>query len=240
MTRTVPPESTRPLPTCPSAHATVSEGDRESVVVDDIDGAGDDRTAVPRSSVEQVEAYAAALRRAVVQALSHRPPLGGVSLDDVAQEVVLKFLENPVRIMATYREPWIYARASAASRLVDLGRRDRAQRGEGSRLVVSAEGARTRRTVIELDNASEDHHRSISGSVVDSAFTRPVEDLVIDRLVVDEVLSALSADERWLIECVDVWQYTVTEIAAVIGLSRETVSRRLSSLRRSFPREEAW
>jgi RNA polymerase sigma factor (sigma-70 family) len=187
-------------------------------------------TGADAPSVETIEAYAAALRRSVVRALGVRVPPGGFGVDDIAQEVVLAFLENPVRIMATYREPWIYARASVASRIVDLGRRERAQRGEGSRLVETHDGRAPRRVVVCLD---------ATGNAVDleaelAELARGVDEIVLDRLTVDELLAVLTPTERWLLERVEGGLYTVTEIAAVLGLARETVSRRLSTVRRQL------
>lgn len=181
-------------------------------------------------TVGEIEAYAAALRRSVVHALSRRDHAAGFGVDDVAQEVVLRFLEDPCRVMATYHEPWIYARASTSSRAVDLGRRDRAQRGEGSRLVATDDGMRPARVAVCLDSVAEgvDHRVDFIGS----APAPSVEDTIVERLALDDFLAVLNDEERWLLDCVGVREYTVTEVAELLGLTRETVSRRLSSVRR--------
>lgn len=189
------------------------------------------RTAAPaQPTVGDIEAYAAALRRSVVHALSRRDHFGGFGVDDVAQEVVLRFLEDPCRVMATYHEPWIYARASMSSRAVDLGRRDRAQRGEGSRLIATEDGLRPGRIAVCLDSVGDGGDRRVD--LIGSAVVPSVEDTIVERLALDDLLAVLNDEERWLLDCVGVQEYTVTEVAELLGLTRETVSRRLSSVRR--------
>lgn len=190
-----------------------------------------------RPSIGEIEAYAAALRRAVVQALAPLVPTGGFGVDDIAQEVVLTFLHDPLSIMATYREPWIYARASTASRSIDLGRRDRAQRGEGSRLVPTADGFRPRRTAVSLDAGPPDVAATVSGG--SGGHSDGVGDTATDRVTLDLLLAGLDDHERWLLECVHILEYSVTEMAEMVGQSRETVSRRLSSVQRSLREQVA-
>lgn len=194
----------------------------------------DDATRTSRtgsSHAAEVEAYAASLHRVVVQLLRRRHrALGPFAQDDIAQEVVVRFLEDPVRVMSAYTQPVVYAMASLRSRATDFERRERSQRGEGARLVATAEGLRPRRIAISLDHG----HRGTGDRGADwqIADPRSGSEHVLDRMEVEHILSILTVRERGVLLGVDGYDYSVAEIAEILGLRRETVSRLLNRVRR--------
>ena len=97
----------------------------------------------PAPTPEDVACYAAELRRHVLRRLGRRADLTAFDADDIAQEVVVRFLAGPHRVMAAYPAPHIYASASTGSRAEDWRRAERAQRNEGARLVIDAAGRRS-------------------------------------------------------------------------------------------------
>lgn len=186
-------------------------------------------TSTVPSPAAQIEEFAAALRRSVVRVLRSQGGHTAFEIDDIAQDTVMRFLEDPCRVMEAYPAPWVYARASLRSRSSDFARRERSQRGEGARLVAGRHGSTTRRVAVSLDQGG----RGADGRPLDLQIADHRQDVerVLDRIQVDELLRLLTVRERAILLGVDGHDYTVVEIAEALGLRRETVSRLLARIR---------
>jgi RNA polymerase sigma factor (sigma-70 family) len=189
----------------------------------------DPMTSTAPSPAAQIEEFAAALRRSVVRVLRSQGGHTAFEIDDIAQDTVMRFLEDPCRVMEAYPAPWVYARASLRSRSTDFARRERTQRGEGARLVAGRHGLTTRRVAVSLDHGGRGH----DGGPIDLQIADPRHDVerVLDRLQVDDLLRMLTVRERAILLGVDGHDYSVVEIADALGLRRETVSRLLARIR---------
>ncbi len=199
------------------------------------DATGSSKAAPGSPLAAEVETYAASLHRSVVHILRRRHrALGPFARDDVAQDVVLRFLEDPLPVMESYGQPWVYALASLRSRASDFERRERAQRGEGARLVASAtacapDGSRCRSTTDTAVRWSGLADRR--PPVGPGAGARPHggrADPVVPHRARARVLLG-----------VDGYDYSVAEIAEILCLRRETVSRLLNRVRPSHPGHRA-
>jgi RNA polymerase sigma factor (sigma-70 family) len=200
-------------------------------VADGIDPAArkDPMTSTVPSPVAQIEEFAAALRRSVVRVLRSQGGHTAFEIDDIAQDTVMRFLEDPHRVMEAYPAAWVYARASLRSRSSDFARRERTQRGEGARLVQRRGEWTPRRIMISLDQGGRDRDgRPVDLQIADH---RENVERVLDRIQVDELLRLLTVRERAILLGVDGFDHSVVEIADALGLRRETVSRLLARIR---------
>ena len=151
--------------------------------------------------------------------------------DDIAGDVALALAKRPADIMAAYPDPVGYARQRASHAGISFDRRERAQRGEGVRLVTGKDGLRHpgRRYVSTHTSDGSDLLARVVGDQPE------LEGTVTDRMVASalvrgacEGLSPVELRELWL---VDGCGYTVQEVAAICGQRHETVSRRLNHTR---------
>ena len=151
--------------------------------------------------------------------------------DDIAGDVALALAKRPADIMAAYPDPVGYARQRASHAGISFDRRERAQRGEGVRLVTDKDGLRhPGRRYLSTNTADGG---DLLAAVV--GVQPELEGTVTDRMVASalvrgacEGLSPVEFRELWL---VDGCGYTVQEVAAICGQRRETVSRRLNHTR---------
>lgn len=152
--------------------------------------------------------------------------------DDIAGEVAMALAARPAAIMAAYPDPVGYARQRASHAGISFDRRERAQRGEGARLLSDKDGLRHpgRRYVSSTAADGGD----LLAAVIDTK--SELEGTVTERMVAadlvrgaSEGLSPIEFRELWL---VDGCGYTVQEVAAICGQRRETVSRRLNHTRK--------
>ena len=158
----------------------------------------------------------------------------GVSItqvDDVCQDVALQFCRDPAGIMARYPAPAAFAAATGEHRALDHARRERAQRGQGARLVRGPDGqAEVGRAVVPFGPV---HEAGLTGS------TRSVEDEALDRVEAGRVLGAVpTADRAAFYEVVGLGR-SIAEAAVTLGRDRSVVSRRISGqVRRLSERED--
>jgi RNA polymerase sigma factor (sigma-70 family) len=156
----------------------------------------------------------------------------------VADEVVGVLGERVAReaeaLMAKFGSGMAYARAAANNAALDVLRRDRGQRGEGAALVVDAEGQlRARRTVLAGDATIGDGDETVFSQcgAVDGGIEAVLE--AVDRgPVVEAVLALLNDQQRAVFVLVEGYGFEVAEAAVLLGVARETASRRLSVARR--------
>lgn len=154
---------------------------------------------------------------------------------DLADEISAEVLEQPQSVMARYPDPVRYARERARHAGISLDRRERVQRGEGARLFNAADGSqRPGRVGVAGDAAVGD-----GGPSLFSLLTDPhgqFDDASVERLVAHAALrrsvAGLSRQQLAELLLVDGLGYEVTEVAALFGQRRETISRRLSHTRR--------
>ncbi|HQZ36838.1 MAG TPA: hypothetical protein PK020_20595 [Ilumatobacteraceae bacterium] len=151
--------------------------------------------------------------------------------DDIAGDVALALAKRPADIMAAYPDPVGYARQRASHAGISFDRRERAQRGEGVRLLVGSDGLRHPGRRYISANAADGG--DLLAEVVDGALD--VDTAVAERMVASAMLREVRDDltaaefrELWL---VDGCSHSVQEVAAVVGQRRETVSRRLNHTR---------
>ena len=202
--------------------------------------------ATTRPSVRRqpaTETWVTAVQRFVVRELIRWGQRHAVdAADDVAQEVVVALLAVPDRLEAIverYPEPAVYARVRARHAFTQWERAMRADRGEGARLVCDADGQlHAARTVVAGDAplpGGEGDHWGLVGGHDD-----PTDDLV-DLLSkwgkAVEFIDGLAPTDREIVVLVLGFGYQVTEVAARLGIARETAARRLSRIRRQI---DAW
>ncbi len=188
----------------------------------------------PRRSsppVSAVECYVVAVHQEIVR-LSIRQ-YGADAPHDVAQDVVETLLGKIDRIMAHYADPVVYARVAYRHATVQAGRRDRVQRGEGSRLFTRADGTRAPgHVVVSGDAVTHDDDRCLfdtlegRGEAIDDA----VAAFLDARRQISQAWHAVSRRDRSAYFAVRGLGYPVTEVAASLGIRRETLQRRLAHL----------
>lgn len=188
------------------------------------------RPGVRIGRVSDVEWYCAELHRHVLRRLGHR-----FDADDVAQRVVELLLANPTSLMQRYPEPARFAKAAGQHVAIGEDRRNRGQRGEGTRLRLADDGTLyAPRTVLSGEAPAASGVGSVFDGVTDGADA--FDDRVLHRHEVLRTIEActfnLSHEDRRLLYLVDGLGYTVVEVARAMRLTRETVSRRLSRIRR--------
>lgn len=166
--------------------------------------------------------------------------------DDIAMGVVLKLVAHadPAAVMADYPEPERYARVALAHAAVAFDRSERVQRSEGVRLVIQVDGGRRLARRYDSGNApvADGSTTEVLDTVADPAAVL-VDAAVADRLDADLVLhrcfDGVDAEDRRLLELADGHGYTVTELAALYGRRRETLSRRINRTRRQVQQNGA-
>jgi DNA-directed RNA polymerase specialized sigma24 family protein len=187
------------------------------------------------------EAYAVALLREAARLLARRRR-AVTSADDVAATIVAAFLPKAATIMARHPDPAAFARLAVRRAGIAHDRRERAQRGEGVRLVRGADGQVTPRRVVLSGDAVLGEGQLSLFDLLPATDECPA-DLVVRGLdsatELALVLDGVAASDRRLLLLVDGAGYTVTEVADLVGQRRETVSRRLGRVRRQVQRNRA-
>lgn len=167
-----------------------------------------------RTGADAVNAdtYAAQVMRVAVRLAARQAR--AFDADDIAQRVVERFLRDPASIMARYPKPEVFAAVTVKTEVIDHGRRERAQRGQGvkgkrqvSSWEVEAESMRT------TAPGPEDPAGEATAAV---ALTR--------------LLALLDDSDRRIAEAHWLRGDKVGEIAADLGRNHATVSRRLRAI----------
>jgi DNA-directed RNA polymerase specialized sigma24 family protein len=184
------------------------------------------------------EHYAGVLHRQVVRVLTSRP----LDADDVAQAVVVWFLGQPEVLMARYPDPVRLGRVAARHACISFDRRQRIQRCEGARLFVQGDGTvQPGRRTISGNTPTVD-----GGDELLDLMAQPtlfVDDHVVTQQFCADMLSTLqrglSAADCELLMLVDGHGWPVNVLAARLGVARETLSRRISRIRRHVQQNRA-
>jgi|GEM_PF-2080002 len=197
-------------------------------------------TDVTRPTAPAAEEYVAIVQRTVVRVLARCGQRHAVdAADDVAQEVALALLADTVRlarIIERYPDPATFGRVRARHAFTQWERAVRADRGEGARLVCGADGQmRPARIVVAGDAplpGGGGDHWGLLGATDD-----PADDLVellTQRSAAARFLATLTPTDREIVIAVLGYGDQVTQIAARLGIARETAARRLSRIKRQI------
>ena len=212
---TSPKEATADKHTGKARPSTSSPQDMTTATNTDRILKGDHMTTIhPMSRDAYVTAYHAELSRI----LSNRRTVNGHDVDDVISFAVLRLLKKYDSIVAKNHDPIVFARRSVRNLGHDYHRRQAVQRGEG---------ARNERTIGSLDLGV---NTEASGGVVPD-FAAGYVDEVERMQQIDKISAVLTADQMRLLMLVDGHDMSVSEVAKIDGLCRETVSRKLSKAR---------
>ena len=143
----------------------------------------------------------------------------GQDVDDIISFATLTLMEKIAKVMAVYPDPTAYAGKQFSSVAVDFRRRQMAQRGEGARgerRVVSANDDEIRSQLEGIEHGSEDR----------------IAEQMDNKQRIKEVMEILPTEQQRIVY-LHGEGLNVTEIAKIMGKSRETVSRALSAARRN-------
>ena len=143
----------------------------------------------------------------------------GQDVDDIISFATLTLVEKIAKVMAIYPDPTAYAGKQFSSVAIDFRRRQMAQRGEGARgerRVVSANDDEIRSQLEGIEHGSEDR----------------IAEQMDNKQRIKEVMEILPTEQQRIVY-LHGEGLNVTEIAKIMGKSRETVSRALSAARRN-------
>jgi len=144
-------------------------------------------------------------------------------VDDIISYAVVTLMGKIAKVMAVYPDPAAYAGMRFSSVAHDFRRRQMAQRGEGAR--------GERKLVSASDEQTWSHLEGIAfGGECD------VAERMDNMQLIKEVMQILPIDQQRIVYLHGVRGLTVTEIAKIMGKSRETVSRALNAARRNADR----
>jgi len=177
------------------------------------------------------DAYVTAVHGETVRLITRK--FGSDAPQDVAQDVVLTLMGKVQVVMAKYPDPVVYARVAFTHACVQTHRRNRVQRGEGSRLYRAPDGSTAPgRRVVSGDEHLGDSDRSLFDSIIERS--APVDDVVCNRLDdrhrLEEVFAHASPADRRAYFMVRGLGYPVAQVAQTIGVRRETLQRRLGRI----------
>ena len=144
----------------------------------------------------------------------------GQEVDDIISYAVVTLMGKIAKVMAVYPDPAAYAGMRFSSVAHDFRRRQMAQRGEGARgerRVVSANDDEIRSELEGIEHGSEDR----------------IAEQMDNKQRIKEVMEILPTEQQHIVYLHGVRGLNVTEIAKIMGKSRETVSRALSAARRN-------
>ncbi|CAB4889926.1 unannotated protein [freshwater metagenome] len=186
----------------------------------------------PNRHLVAIDEYAMAVFREVIR-LSRRRP--SCDAEDIAQMVTEKFLTDADGIIARYPNPVRFARAAAKNTAISHERCERAQRGEGVRLVDVGNGQLApRRRIVSGNVRPPDGGDELFDTVGDrcESFADQVMHAQDDAVQLERCLAGIPPGDRSLFMLVHGNGHTVQEAAVLLGQCRETVSRRISRIRR--------
>ena len=193
---------------------------------------------VPHSTTrltQAEEAYVLAVFREVARIAARTRR--AFDADDIASEVALTVVGRPEAVMASYPDPATYARQRTRHAGISFDRRERSQRGEGTRLYESSDGQlQPGRRGVSTD--ARGANAGPLSRVLDQS--RPPDVEVTERMVASALLQrcsdGLAPDQFHEVWLIDGCGYTVQEVATLRGQRRETLSRRLNQARKLMRR----
>ena len=144
----------------------------------------------------------------------------GQEVDDIISFAVVTLMGKIAQVKAVYPDPVAYAGMRFSSVAHDFRRRQMAQRGEGAR--------GERRSVSTSD---EQTWAQLEGIAYGGDYD--VAERMDNMRLAKNVMAILPIEQQRIVFLHGVRGLNVTEIAKVVGRSRETVSRALSAARRN-------
>jgi RNA polymerase sigma factor (sigma-70 family) len=147
----------------------------------------------------------------------------GHEVDDIISYAVVTLMEKVAHVMVSYPDPAAYAGMRYSSVAHDFRRRQMAQRGEGARGERKLVSASDEQTWSQLEGIAFGGECDVAERMDNMQFIK-------------EVMQILPIDQQRIVYLHGVRGLTVTEIAKIMGKSRETVSRALNAARRNADR----
>jgi len=163
--------------------------------------------------------YILKFRLSLESRFGRRTTYVGHEVDDIISYAVVTLMEKVAHVMVSYPDPAAYAGMRFSSVAHDFRRRQMAQRGEGARGERKWVSASDEQTWTQLEGIAY-------GGEYD------VADHMDNMRLVKKVMEILPIEQQRILYLHGVRGLNVTEIAKVVGKSRETVSRALSAARR--------
>lgn len=169
--------------------------------------------------------------------------------DDIVSVVVADALAKGSSIMERYPNAAIYASVRVRHAAESYYRRERSQRGEGSRMFANSDGTVSPgRSVISadapLDNADGDSRSYYDRVTSTSGSEDDLLDSIVGgdhlRRVLDACADAISNHDLELFVLNRVYGHTVVELAEFNHVTRETMSRRLSRISKVIDDRATW
>jgi len=144
----------------------------------------------------------------------------GSEVDDIVSYAVVLLCENYEKVVIKNPCPVVYSSLRFKNIIIDFGRRQAAQRGEG---------ARHERRVKSLDekHSVRDVARMHEGQAFKSF------DQVDDQMLIDQIMRNASLSQQKVLRLCGMEGRTTIEVARILGVSRETVSRTYSAAKRN-------
>jgi len=164
--------------------------------------------------------YILKFRLSLESRFGRRTTYVGHEVDDIISYAVVTLMEKVAHVMVSYPDPAAYAGMRFSSVAHDFRRRQMAQRGEGARGERKWVSASDEQTWTQLEGIAY-------GGEYD------VADHMDNMRLVKKVMEILPIEQQRILYLHGVRGLNVTEIAKVVGKSRETVSRALSAARRN-------
>ena len=164
--------------------------------------------------------YILKFRLSLESRFGRRTTYVGHEVDDIISYAVVTLMEKVAHVMVSYPDPAAYAGMRFSSVAHDFRRRQMAQRGEGARGERKWVSASDEQTWTQLEGIAY-------GGEYD------VADHMDNMRLVKKVMEILPLEQQRILYLHGVRGLNVTEIAKVVGKSRETVSRALSAARRN-------
>jgi RNA polymerase sigma factor (sigma-70 family) len=147
----------------------------------------------------------------------------GQEVDDIISYAVVTLMGKIAQVKAVYPDPVAYAGLRFSSVAHDFRRRQMAQRGEGARGERKWASASDEQTWSQIEGIAYDADCDVA-------------ECMDNMQLIKEVIQILPIDQQRIVYLNGVRGLTVTEIAKIMGKSRETVSRALNAARRNADR----
>ena len=163
--------------------------------------------------------YILKFRLSLENRFGRRTTYVGQDVDDIISYAVVTLMEKVAHVMAVYPDPAAYAGMRYSSVAHDFRRRQMAQRGEGARGERKWVSASDEQTWSQIEGIAYDAECDVA-------------ERMDNVKLIKEVMEILPAEQQRIVHLHGAG-LNVTEIAKVVGRSRETVSRALSAARRN-------
>ena len=164
--------------------------------------------------------YILKFRLSLESRFGRRTTYVGHEVDDIISYAVVTLMEKVTQVMVSYPDPATYAGMRFSSVAHDFRRRQMAQRGEGARGERKLVSASDEQTWTQLEGIAY-------GAECD------VAERMDNMRLAKNVMAILPIEQQRIVFLHGVRGLNVTEIAKIMGKSRETVSRALSAARRN-------